>query len=353
MNELEKAISVAIQEIAVGPDRGRDISAELCEQVMTGILDAQIDDVRAAVFLIALRMKRESPDEMSGLTRAAQNRVVQGSVAVDDLVTLVDPFDGYSRTLTVSAFIPSVLAAMGIAALMHGVSSVGPKFGVTAHQVLSLAGIDCLNQTSTVARQVETCGWGYLDQSIYLEALHNLIPLRNKIIKRTAITTIERVLMPLRGQSRNHLALGYVHKAYPQIYAQIAKMAGFDTIHLNKGIEGGLMVAMNKPFARYTAELKQHPLRLDEQRFTAFENQTSVATYPAELSMSERVAESCAEGLKVLRGEESISRGSLIAATANIACSVRSDFDYTHAVEKAAQCIDNGLALEHFNAAIR
>lgn len=101
MNELEHAISVAIQEIAVGPDRGRDISAELCEQVMTGILDAQIDDVRAAVFLIALRMKRESPDEMSGLTRAAQDRVVQGSVAVDDLVTMVDPFDGYSRTLII------------------------------------------------------------------------------------------------------------------------------------------------------------------------------------------------------------------------------------------------------------
>ncbi len=58
MNELEQAISVAIQEIAVGPDRGRDISAELCEHVMTGIL-------RVAARLVVFR------DEFCTLVRIA------------------------------------------------------------------------------------------------------------------------------------------------------------------------------------------------------------------------------------------------------------------------------------------
>ena len=197
---IDEAIHSAIQDVAVGPDRGRNISMEHAQLVMQGILDEIVDPVQSAVLLIALRMKRESEQEMRGLTHAAQLRVKTQTVNTRHLVTLVDPFDGYSRTLSVSAFIPAVLAACGYASVIHGVASVGPKFGVTVRQVLSNNPSFKVNLKSA-AQQIETHGWAYLDQSDYLPELHNLIPLRNRIIKRTALTTFERVLAPIKPPS--------------------------------------------------------------------------------------------------------------------------------------------------------
>ena len=60
--------------------------------------------------------------------------------------------------------------------------------------------------------------------------------LRDQIVKRRALTTLERLLIPIKGQQATHLVLGYVHKAYPEIYATVAKHAGFTTSLLLKGV---------------------------------------------------------------------------------------------------------------------
>lgn len=355
MSNLDQAVRFAIQEIAVGPDRGRNIDAQIAEQVMQGILAGEVDDVQAAVILIALRMKRESTDEMRGLTRAAQSLVRVQTADVESLVTLADPFDGYSRTVTLSAFIPCVLAAMDVPTVMHGCNSVGPKFGVTAQQVLSKAGVYDVESPLRAARDVEGRGWAYTDQRHYAPELYSLIALRNKIIKRTALTTLERVLMPVKARKQNQLALGYVHKAYPEIYASIAAEVGFDAIHLSKGIEGGLMVAMNKPFARYSACLAKKNFSLTHESFDHFEGRQAVPTFKSsegnDMSTREQQVEQCLDvGLSVLRGAKSPSRDALVVATANILSAVKPQIGFTDAVVKASSCIDNGSALERFMA---
>jgi anthranilate phosphoribosyltransferase len=62
-DDSQAAMREAIKDIAVGPDRGRDISRERAALAMRGILNGDIDEIQTAVFLIALRMKRESIDE--------------------------------------------------------------------------------------------------------------------------------------------------------------------------------------------------------------------------------------------------------------------------------------------------
>ena len=52
-----------IQRIATGPELSKDISLEEASQGTAGILRGEIDDVQAAIFFIALRMKRETDDE--------------------------------------------------------------------------------------------------------------------------------------------------------------------------------------------------------------------------------------------------------------------------------------------------
>ena len=348
--QLKDAVRDAIKAIAVGPDRGRDISAELAEKVMNGILDGAVDPVQAAVFLIALRMKREASSEFAGLLAALDNSTSKTLVDVETLICLADPFDGYVRNATMTPFIAPVLAACGLSVLMHGVETVGPKHGVTAHKVYQAFGINTLAVESTAKQNIEKHGWAYLDQSIYNAKLFALQDLRDKMIKRSALTTLERLLCPLQATGTTALALAYVHKAYPNIYAEMAKLAGYQKVLLFKGVEGGLAPALNKPLRRYFCDspesfefLEKQVLELDSDL------QRSVAAAPLE-DTEKAVQETLKLGLKVLAGSSDIARQSLVLSSAHILFSFGVGVSFASCVEKVERSLDNGSALAAFRA---
>ena len=69
MNSKELLHSI-IQRIATGPEMSKNISLEESRQGMQAILNNEIDDVQSAIFLIAMRMKRETLDENVGILMA-------------------------------------------------------------------------------------------------------------------------------------------------------------------------------------------------------------------------------------------------------------------------------------------
>ncbi len=355
--QLDEAVHKAIQAIAVGPDRGRDISSEQAEQVMTGILNDLVDPVQAAVFLIALRMKRESLDEFSGLLSALEKTTAISHAEVDTLVCLAEPFDGYVRNTTMTPFIAPVLAACGLPVIMHGVESLGPKYGVTAHKVYQAHGIDTLSDAKTAKNNIERHAWAYLDQSIYNPKLHALQGLRNKIIKRSALTTLERLLCPVRAETTG-LALAYVHKAYPSIYAQMAQQVGYQQVLLFKGVEGGLAPALNKPIRRYfcdSADLCASFEKLEKQVLEIDARLQATRAAAPRISATESVAanevqQTLSLGLSVLNGEASLARKSLTLAAAHIFFSFRPHYSLPSCIEKVERSLDNGSALATFNA---
>ena len=125
-----------LQRIATGPTLSKDISGDEARAGMRFILEGQVDPVQAGVFLIALRMKRETDDEIRGVLQAIRDVTHSITAPVDEVVDIADPYDGFNRTLPASPFLPAVLAACGVAAVSHGVESMGPKYGVTHRQVL-------------------------------------------------------------------------------------------------------------------------------------------------------------------------------------------------------------------------
>jgi len=237
-----------LQRIATGPTMSKDLSVDQARAAMRLVLEQKSDPVQSALFLIALRMKRETDAEMQGVTEA----ILQGteSLAVDceAMITLVDPYDGYIRSLPASPFIPSVLAACGVSCVTHGIESIGPKHGLSVKRVLRAAGIPVdysLNSAAKLFAEADTT-WCYLDQSVIAPELAALQLLREQMVKRPCITTIEKGLMPLRAANRNHFITGYVHKAYPDVYASLARSMGFDSAGFIKGIEGGVVPTVSQ-----------------------------------------------------------------------------------------------------------
>ena len=237
-----------IQRIATGPELSKDISRDEARRGMRLVLDGAVDPVRAAVFLIALRMKRETDDENLGLLDAVLETTDTVTAPVDEVVDLSDPYNGFNRNLPVSAFLPAGLAACGVPAISHGVESMGPKFGATHHRVLAASGarVDATTEEVCVRLADPDVGWAYCDQSVFNPRLHALAGLRSLIVKRPALTTVEVMAGPVRGQRRTHVVTGYVHKPYAAIYTMLARCAGFDSALIVRGIEGGIIPSLRQ-----------------------------------------------------------------------------------------------------------
>jgi anthranilate phosphoribosyltransferase len=240
------ALRTCIQKVATGPEYSKDLSYEECLAAMRHVMTRKADEVQTAVFLIGLRMKRETDAENRASLQAILEQTQTATAPVDEVVDVADPYDGYTRGLPASPFLPAVLAACGVPAVTHGVESVGPKYGITHRKVLRAAGVDVDQTPIDAAQRVGRTGWAYVDQKAYCPPMHALVNLRTRIVKRPVLTTVEVMAGPIRGAKKTHLMTGYVHKAYPPIYASLARHAGFDTALIVRGVEGGVIPSLKQ-----------------------------------------------------------------------------------------------------------
>ena len=243
----EELMKSVIQRVATGPELSKNISREEAKASMDSILNREVSDIRSAIFLIALRMKRETEDENLGVQDAMNENTSQITCALDNVINVADPYDGYTRNIPSSLYVLPLLAELGFPSFSQGVESVGPKYGCTHHKILKLAGFDVLLSDKKVCDKLENkkIGWGYIDQSIFAPKLYGLKDLRSEIIKRPVITTIEVLANPIKAKN-THFVTGYVHKPYPPIYLMLARNAGFDSSIVIRGTEGGIVPSLRQ-----------------------------------------------------------------------------------------------------------
>lgn len=237
-----------IQRIATGPDLSKDISRQEAHLATKAIIENHIDPVQTGIFFIALRMKRETMDENIGVLDAVLETTRRVVASVDEVVDIGDPYDGYNRCLPAAPFLGPLLAELGVHVVSHGLDRVGPKYGVTARHILHAAGVPVdLTPRQAAARLSDPAlGWTYIDQSQSNPGMHDMVGLRAQMIKRQVLTTVEVLSRPIAGQKRTHFITGFVHKPYPPIYAELARVAGFDTACIIRGVEGGVIPSLRQ-----------------------------------------------------------------------------------------------------------
>jgi anthranilate phosphoribosyltransferase len=349
-----------IQRIATGPEMSKDISLEEASQGMAAILRGEIDEVQAAIFLIALRMKRETDDENKGALEAILDISQSRQVGVEQLISLADPYDGVNRNLPIAPFIPAVLAACGLPCVSHGLDAVGPKFGVTHRHVLQAAGIDVDLDLDRAATRLEdpALGWAYVDQSTFCPGLHNLTGLRRKIIKRQVLTTVEVLAKPLVARNKTHLVTGYVHKPYPAKYASLARFAGFEGCLLVRGIEGGVIPSLRQPglIYRYQDLGEEQPVEITPERLgikqsfraVPLPEDDSVRTGKDEVARIKDIrgaASAAADtGRRALQGEQGPAYDALVYSCALILWHAGTFSTLESAADRVRQVLDSGLA---------
>jgi anthranilate phosphoribosyltransferase len=324
--------------------QGKDLNAEEASAGIEYLLDPNIPDYQKGVFLIGERLKRENFEENAIFLQTMQERANSCLVNVPVLIDLSDPYDGFRRYPIYTPFAAALLGTMGFPAYCHGLQKVAPKNGHTIHKILDLAGKNPSKSIDVVAEGIENeeIGWGYVDQSIYFPALNNLINLRQEIVKRPFLATLEKLVQPLQSPKSNFLVAGFVHIDYKRKLAKLLKSRpSVDAALIVKGMEGSTQIDFRK---------KPEAMTVQNGGIYEDEAETDQINYSKEEWKQQRhsLAEYTLEtGISALKGKKNTARKILV----NQVVQIIRGFQISEAVGvrlEAEKMLDSGSAFRHW-----
>ena len=125
-----------LQKIAAGPKMSKDLTRNEAEDALSILLNKETSRERAAVFLIAARMKLETLEENIGYWQALDQTTVKQEVKLEKLVQVSEAFDGFERIPLFTFYTIPLLAEMDLPAYGHSALPLPPKFGITFEDLL-------------------------------------------------------------------------------------------------------------------------------------------------------------------------------------------------------------------------
>ncbi|MBN4078085.1 hypothetical protein JYT29_02015 [Nitrospina gracilis] len=243
----EDRMKAYLQKIAAGPKLSKDLSEEEAEDALSLILDGEVSEVRMGVFLIAARMKIETVPENIGYWRALQKRMTRKKIALNNLLQVADPFDGFQRIPYFGFYAIPVIAELGMPTYGHSALPLPPKFGITFEDLLvNHYQFPASGNGEQRIKQIEKFKFGYLSTADTHPALENLRSIRTEIVKRPMLATLEKILMPLQADSKNILVTTYFHRGYEVSLTEIGKRSPFDRVIVGNGMEGTTLFGVHK-----------------------------------------------------------------------------------------------------------
>jgi anthranilate phosphoribosyltransferase len=179
-------LTAAIDAVASGRDLGQQETADVLREIMAG--DAS--DAQIAAFLIALRTKGETVEEIAGLAQTMRELASPVRSGRDDLVDTAGTGGG-RRSFNVSTTAALIAAGAGCALAKHGNRSATGLSG--SADVLEALGARIDLAPDAVARCIEEVGFGFMFAPAHHQATRFVVPVRREL----AVRTIFNFLGPL------------------------------------------------------------------------------------------------------------------------------------------------------------
>jgi anthranilate phosphoribosyltransferase len=175
---------------------GRNLSHEEAYRAFLTILDGEESEIRIGAFLIALRLKGVTVDEVTGFARAARERATIPCQGLAGLVCLCPPHDGYDVTPPLEVAAGLVAAGAGARVLLVADRGVPPRRGLTGAHVLEELGAPMSWDPAETERKVTETGFGAIAAPGMLPSLLGLRRVRGDVGVRTPLSTVEKLIVP-------------------------------------------------------------------------------------------------------------------------------------------------------------
>ncbi|WP_437880823.1 glycosyl transferase family protein [Pseudomonas sp. LRF_L74] len=226
----EHPFAAFVRILGKGKRGARDMTREEAREAMGMLLDGKVEDTQLGAFLMLLRHKEESAEELAGFTEALRERLDAPPIAVD----LDWPsYAGKKRHLPWFLLAIKALAASGVRIHLHG-GGAHTAGRLYTEQLLGSLEIPLCQSWDEVGKALDTHNLAFSPLGTWAPLLQRMIDLRNTLGLRSPIHSLARLLNPLGAQC---IMQSIFHPGYQAVHREASRLLS-DTAIVIKG-EGG------------------------------------------------------------------------------------------------------------------
>lgn len=208
-----------IRILGKGKKGSRPLTQDEAYKAMTMIMTDAALPIQLGTFLMLMRVKEETPEELAGFVLAAREscNLVRFGAKVD-----LDwsSYAGKRRHLPWYLLSALLLAENGIKVFMHGAAGPSPDRLYT-QDMLGYLGLQCATSIEHSVQQLEEANFSYLSLEQFCPKLHEIIELRPILGLRSPVHTLVRLLNPFNA---NCSIQGIFHPGYRPVHQQAAAL---------------------------------------------------------------------------------------------------------------------------------
>ncbi|MGV6874453.1 anthranilate phosphoribosyltransferase [Pseudochelatococcus sp. B33] len=211
---------------------GASLSREEARAAFDTLLSGEVTPAQGGGFLMALRVRGESIDEITGAVEALRARMLKVD-APADAVDIVGTGGDNSGSYNVSTLAAIVTAAAGVPVAKHGNRAASSKSG--AADVLLALGVQLSNDPAAIARAIREAGVGFMFAPNHHASMRHVAPVRVELGTRTLFNIIGPLSNPA-GVRRQ--VLGVYSSSLLAPLAEVLRALGSERVWLVHGRDG-------------------------------------------------------------------------------------------------------------------
>lgn len=225
-----------LRKVGSGEHTSSGLSREEAADALELILDGGASPAQIGAFLIAHRIRRPEPQELTGMLDVYRRRGPQ--LTTDQpAICFGMPFDGRTRTAPIYPLTALVLASAGLPVVLQGAGRMPVKYGVSSVELFDALGVELAGRSLAWVQQLLTrFNLGLVHQPDHFPAAESLIPYREDLGKRPPVASLE--LLWTAHQGEHLLVSGFVHPPTEARAWQALRLADETKVLTVKGLEG-------------------------------------------------------------------------------------------------------------------
>lgn len=321
-------IGKAIQQLV----KKEDLSLELTKQAMDQIMTGKADPVQIASFLVALRMKEETIEEITAAAMVMREHCK--ALKTDfDVLDIVGTGGDEANTFNISTVSAFIIAAAGFPVAKHGNRSVSSKCG--SADLLEALGVKLELEVKECSELLKKSNICFLFAPVYHASMRYAAPVRREL----GIRTIFNILGPLANPASASLQLLGVYQEelvmpLARVLANLGVKRGM-VVHGHDGLDELSLTAPSTVCEIKNGELHKFIFDPAEYGFSYCQPKELVGGDPKENAV---IAE------RILNGEKGPKRDIVILNSALALAIADGNLSIREAIDLARQMIDSGKA---------
>jgi len=317
---------------------GHDLTRTEARGVMDEVMAGEATPAQIAGFLVALRAKGETAEEIAGCAEAMREHALAVRPARDDLVDTAGTGGDGAGTLNISTAAALVAAAAGAAVAKHGNRAVSSASG--SADVLEALGFELERPPERIARSIDELGFGFLFAPAHHPAMKHAAPVRRELATRTVFNVLGPLTNPAgaRAQVVGVFAPELV-RTIAEVLAQLGARRAF-VVHGAYGIDELSPAGPNLVCEVVDGSVRERtidPLDLGVERCAP---DALLGGTPARNADRIRA---------VFAGEEGGARDAILLNAAGAIAAAGHAADLRQGVELAREAVDSGAAAERLD----